>query len=197
MYKRKDRFYNKAKQEGYKSRAAYKLKEINDKHKIISKNDYVLDAGAAPGGWSQILLEIVGKGGRIVGVDLLDVEGISGNNFTFIKGDLFEEDTLEKILNISGSYDVVVSDAAPNTSGQKFADHANSIELVKNIYDFSRKVLKNNGNFIAKLFDGEDTKNFVDELKKSFKKVSIYRPKSTRKNSFEIYLICRGYKDGK
>lgn len=197
MYKRKDRFYNKAKQEGYKSRAAYKLKEINDKHNIISKNDYVLDAGAAPGGWSQILLEIVGKGGRIVGVDLLDVEGISGNNFTFIKGDFFEEDTLEKILNISGSYDVVVSDAAPNTSGQKFADHANSIELVKKIYDFSRKVLKNNGNFIAKLFDGEDTKNFVDELKKSFQKVSVYRPKSTRKNSFEIYLICRGYKDGK
>ncbi|TYB32559.1 RlmE family RNA methyltransferase [Flexistipes sinusarabici] len=197
MYKRKDRFYQKAKQEGYKSRAAYKLKEINDKHNIISKNDYVLDAGAAPGGWSQILLETVGKGGMIVGVDLLDVEGISGNNFTFIKGDLFEDNTLEKILSISSSYDVVVSDAAPNTSGQKFADHAKSIELVGNIYAFSRKVLKNNGDFIAKLFDGEDTKKFVDELKKSFKKVSIYRPKSTRKNSFEIYLICRGYKDGK
>jgi len=197
MYKRKDRFYKKAKQEGYKSRAAYKLKEINDKHNIISKNDYVLDAGAAPGGWSQILLEIVGKGGMVVGVDLLDVEGISGKNFTSIKGNLFEDDTLEKILSISSSYDVVVSDAAPNTSGQKFADHARSIELVRNIYAFSRKVLKNNGNFTAKLYDGEDTKNFVDELKKSFKKVSAYRPKSTRKNSFEIYLICKGYTDGK
>jgi len=146
MYKRKDRFYQKAKQEGYKSRAAYKLKEINDKHKIISKNDCVLDAGAAPGGWSQILLKIVGKGGMVVGVDLLDIDGISNNNFTFIKGDIFEEDTLEKILNISGDYDVVVSDAAPNTTGQKFADHAKSIELVRNIYAFSRKVLKNKGN---------------------------------------------------
>lgn len=197
MYNRKDRFYKKAKEEGYKSRAAYKLKEINDKHRIISKSDCILDAGAAPGGWSQVLLEIVGGNGQVVGVDLLDIEGIKNRNFTFIKGDLFDDATLEKILSIRSTYDAVVSDAAPNTSGQKFADHARSIELVNEIYLFSKNVLKEGGNFISKLFDGEDTKDFVNELKKSFEKVSIYRPKSTRKNSFEIYIICRGFRNEK
>lgn len=197
MYKRKDSFYKKAKEEGYKSRAAYKLKEINSKFKLVKKGDTVVDAGAAPGGWSQVLLELVGKQGHVVAVDRLDITGIKNLNFTFIKGDLFDENTLSQILNVNPKYDIVISDAAPNTSGQKFADHANSLALVEKIFQFSKNVLKDNGNFLAKLFDGEDTKGFVGRLGERFQQVSIYRPKSTRKNSFEIYIVCKGFNNDK
>lgn len=195
MYKRKDSFYKRAKEEGYKSRAAYKLKEINSKFKLVKKGDTVVDAGAAPGGWSQVLLKATGKHGYVVAVDRMDITGIKNLNFSFIKGDLFNENTLSQILNVNPKYDVVVSDAAPNTSGQKFADHANSLALVEKIFQFSKNVLKDNGNFLAKLFDGEDTKLFMEKIENHFDKASIYRPKSTRKNSFEIYIVCKGFKN--
>lgn len=193
MYNRKDRFYKKAKNEGYKSRAAFKLKEINTKHKLIFRGSVVLDVGAAPGGWSQVLAELVGKSGNIVGVDIIDMEITNIDNFIFIKGDILQESTIEQIRCTCEQYDSIVSDAAPNTSGQKFADHAKSLEIVNNVFTVSRRLLKSNGNFLAKLFDGEDTKTFVDNLKRYFNNVSIYRPASTRKNSFEIYLICKGF----
>jgi 23S rRNA (uridine2552-2'-O)-methyltransferase len=194
MFNRKDAFYKKAKQEGYKSRAAYKLMEINKKYSLIKKGDIVLDAGAAPGGWSQVALEIIGEKGKVVGVDLLELRGIENNNFTFIQGDLTKKDTLDQVLAICDKYDVVISDAAPNTSGQKFVDHANSIEIVKLIFEFAKKVLKNNGNFLFKLFDGEDREKFIKELKQKFSMVKIIKPDSTRKNSFEIYVVCKGMK---
>jgi 23S rRNA (uridine2552-2'-O)-methyltransferase len=156
-----------------------------------------MDAGAAPGGWSQVLFEMTGVQGHVVAVDIIDIDGIKNPNFSFIKGDLFDENTLTRVLEVYPEYSVVVSDAAPNTSGQKFADHANSLRLVENIFHFSKNVLKENGNFLAKLFDGEDTKHFVEKIKKCFDKVSIYRPKSTRKNSFEIYIVCKGFKNDK
>jgi 23S rRNA (uridine2552-2'-O)-methyltransferase len=194
MFNRKDAFYKKAKQEGYKSRAAYKLMEINKKYSLIKKGDIVLDAGAAPGGWSQVALDIIGEKGKVVGVDLLELRGIENNNFTFIQGDLTKKDTLDQVLAICDKYDVVISDAAPNTSGQKFVDHANSIEIVKLIFEFAKKVLKNNGNFLFKLFDGEDREKFIKELKQKFSMVKIIKPDSTRKNSFEIYVVCKGMK---
>jgi 23S rRNA (uridine2552-2'-O)-methyltransferase len=194
MFNRKDAFYKKAKQEGYKSRAAYKLMEINKKYSLIKKGDIVLDAGAAPGGWSQVALDIIGEKGKVVGVDLLELRGIENNNFTFIQGDLTKKDTLDQVLAICDKYDVVISDAAPNTSGQKFVDHANSIEIVKLIFEFAKKVLKNNGNFLFKLFDGEDREKFIKELKLKFSMVKIIKPDSTRKNSFEIYVVCKGMK---
>lgn len=196
MYNRKDLFYKKAKLEGYKSRAAYKLKEINKKFSIIQKHDHVLDAGAAPGGWSQVALEIIGRNGVVVGIDLLDLFGIEDENFHFIQGDLTIQSTLDKALEYCEKYDVVISDAAPNTSGQKFADHANSIEIVRFVYSFALKVLKPGGHFLFKLFDGEDRHAFVVELRKIFSTVKILKPDSTRKNSFEIYVICKGVKIG-
>ncbi|UOD35459.1 RlmE family RNA methyltransferase [Deferribacteraceae bacterium V6Fe1] len=193
MYKRKDGYYKMAKAEGYSSRAAYKLKEINDKYKLIKKGDTVLDAGCAPGGWLQVLSEIVGDSGKIVGVDILDIKNVKGKNIHFIKGDLTEDKTLEEVLTYSGHYHTVVSDAAPNTSGQKIVDHTNSLELVKVIFNFTKKVLVKNGNFLFKLFDGEDRDYFIKELKTYFKNVKILRPDATRKNSFEIYVICQGF----
>ncbi|MCB4204048.1 RlmE family RNA methyltransferase [Deferribacterales bacterium Es71-Z0220] len=193
MYKRKDGYYKMAKAEGYSSRAAYKLKEINDKYKLIKKGDTVLDAGCAPGGWLQVLSEIVGNSGKIVGVDILDIKNVKGENIHFIKGDLTEAKTLEEVLTYSNRYHTVVSDAAPNTSGQKIVDHMNSLELVKTIFNFTKKVLVKNGNFLFKLFDGEDRDDFIKELKNYFKNVKILRPDATRKNSFEIYVICQGF----
>lgn len=196
MYKRKDVFYKKAKQEGYKSRAAYKLMEINKKFSFIKRNNNILDAGAAPGGWSQVALEIVGKQGVVVGIDLLEVFGIENENFHFIQGDLTVQSTLDAALAHCDRYDTVISDAAPNTSGQKFADHANSMAIVRFIYDFALQVLKPGGHFVFKLFDGEDRDAFIKELKQKFSTVKIIKPDSTRSNSFEIYVICKGVKVG-
>jgi len=193
MYKRKDGYYKMAKAEGYSSRAAYKLKEINDKYNLIKKGDTILDAGCAPGGWLQVLSEIVGDKGTIVGVDILDIKNVKRKNIYFVKGDLTIDKTLEEVLSYSNQYHAVVSDAAPNTSGQKIVDHINSLELVKTIFNFSKKVLVKNGNFLFKLFDGEDRDDFIKELKTYFKNVKILRPDATRKNSFEIYVICQGF----
>ena len=193
MYNRKDSYYKKAKTEGYKSRAAYKLMEINKKYKLYSRKSYVLDAGAAPGGWSQVLLETV-KNGKVIGVDLLDVTGVNAPNFKFIKGDLTEQETLDQVLEEAYAFDCVVSDAAPNTSGQKLLDHVNSVELVEIIYEFTKKVLKKGGNFVFKLFEGEDREKLVGKIRREFDMVKIYTPDATRKNSFEIYVVCKGFK---
>ncbi|KAA0258948.1 RlmE family RNA methyltransferase [Deferribacter autotrophicus] len=194
MYKRKDAYYKKAKKEGFKSRAAYKLIEINNKYQLIKKGDVVLDAGCAPGGWSQAVLTIVGKKGLVVGIDILPVEGITFHNFHFIQGNLLDAETLNKVLDISRNFDTVISDAAPNTTGQKITDHVNSLELVKTILSFAEKVLKKGGNFLFKLFDGEDRDEFIKLLKTKFSTIKIIRPDATRKSSFEIYVVCKGYK---
>ncbi len=194
MFNRKDSYYKKAKAEGYKSRAAYKLMELNKKYSLIKKGDAILDAGAAPGGWSQVALELTGKKGIVVGIDLLDVEGMENENFHFIKGDLTDNETLNSALEFCSKFDTVISDAAPNTSGQKFADHIRSVELVTLIYDFTIRVLKTNGNFVFKLFDGQEKQNLFADLKKKFKTVKIVKPDSTRKTSFEIYVVCKGFK---
>ncbi len=195
MYNRKDSYYKKAKQQGYKSRAAYKLMELNKKYSLIKKGSKVLDAGAAPGGWSQVALEIVGEKGLVVGIDLLNIEGIENKNFHFIHGDLTNESTLRLALDYSPVYDTVISDAAPNTSGQKFADHIKSVELVTIIYNFAISVLKPKGNFLFKLFDGQEKNELVSNLKEKFKMVKFIKPDSTRKNSFEIYVVCKEFKN--
>lgn len=195
MYNRKDGYYNKAKKEGYASRAAYKLIELNTKYKLIRKNDIILDAGCAPGGWLKVISEIVGEKGSVIGVDILDIKGITQKNVTFIKGDLTKSETLENVLKYTEKFDTVVSDAAPNTTGQRIVDHTNSYELVNIVFNFSKKVLKKGGNFLFKLFDGEDREALVGELKKYFGAIKIIRPDATRKNSFEIYVVCTGFKD--
>ncbi|MCX8084028.1 MAG: RlmE family RNA methyltransferase [Calditerrivibrio sp.] len=196
MYIRKDSYYKKAKQEGYRSRASYKLKELNEKYKVIKKGDKVLDVGAAPGGWSQVVLELIGEKGCVVGVDMLDMELITDKRFTFIKGDILDEVTFEKITSITDEFDTVISDVAPNTTGQKFVDHVNSVNLVKTVVSFSKRVLKRDGNLLFKLFDGEEREGLIKGLKSCFADVKIIRPDATRKNSFEIYVICKGFRKG-
>lgn len=192
MYNRKDAFYKKAKMEGYKSRAAYKLLELNKKHALFKSGDNVLDVGCAPGGWVQVVLQL--KKCRIVGVDLLEVQNLTDTRFTFIQGDITEEQTINRVLEACPGYDCVISDAAPNTSGSKLLDHVNSVELVRIIWEFSRTVLKKGGNFACKVFEGEDRDALVKAIKKEFDFCKILRPEATRKSSFEMYVVFKGFK---
>ncbi len=190
VYNRKDTYYKKAKQEGYKSRAAYKLKELNTKYKIIKKGYKVLDCGAAPGGWSQVALEITGDSGMVVGVDLNEIEGINKKNFISITGDFTTDEIINQVLEKCGLYDAVISDIAPHTIGIRDADHTNSLLLVEKVYAFTMKTLKKGGSFLFKLFEGEGRKNLVERLKKDFKEVRIIKPDATRQGSMEIYIAA-------
>lgn len=194
-YRRKDHYYRRAKGEGYRSRAAYKLIQVNAKANIIKRGDVLVDVGCSPGGWSQVALEVVGKRGTVIGIDVLDDCTLVSDNFHFINRDVRDESCAADILTLTGSrVDAVISDAAPNTSGVKFADHARSVDLVSEIMEFAGQVLRGGGHFLAKVFDGPDTGNLLDEMKKIFDSVSRDRPGATRKESFEIYVIGKGFK---
>jgi len=191
-FNRKDAFYKRAKIEGFKSRAAYKLLELNKKHSLFRSGDTVLDVGCAPGGWVQVVLQQ--KKSHVVGVDLLEVENLEDDRFTFIQGDITEQTTVDKVLKASLQYDAVISDAAPNTSGSKLLDHVNSVDLVRLIFYFAKKVLKKGGSFTCKLFEGEDRDALVKEMKRDFEFCKMMRPEATRKASFEMYIVMKGFK---
>jgi len=192
MYNRKDAFYKKAKLEGYKSRAAYKLMELNKKYALFKSGDNVLDVGCAPGGWVQVILNL--KKCRVVGVDLLEIENLEDTRFTFIQGDITSQDIIDEVLGTCPGYECVVSDAAPNTSGSKLLDHVNSVDLVRLIFSFAKTCLKPGGNFTCKIFEGEDRDALVKEMKKDFEFCKILRPEATRKASFEMYVVMKGFK---
>ena len=192
--KKKEYFYKEAKRTGYRSRSAFKLKQIQRKFKIINKTDFVLDFGAAPGGWSQVTNEIVGENGKIIGIDLLYIKPIKG--IQFIQDDLTKKSTILKINKIVGEngVDVILSDMSPNISGNYSIDHANSIYLCKQSLNLADQILKKNGNFLCKLFMGEEFDDFVKIFKIRFKNVKLYSPPASRKSSSEIYLIGRFFK---
>ncbi len=184
---RRDYFYRKAKDEGYRSRAAFKLKQINQKFNIIKKRDAVVDLGAAPGGWLQVAKEL--SGGRVVGVDILPIEEIDGVDT--IKGDIRLDVTVEKIresIKKEGA-DVVICDAAPNLSGNWSYDHARSIDLATSALECARKILKPGGNFAVKVFQGDMFPEFLDKVRQHFVKVQAFSPEASRKQSAEIYVI--------
>ncbi len=186
MYKRKDYFYKKAKEEGFRSRAAYKLIEIQKKYKIFKKGDYVLDLGCAPGGWIQVVLKFIGKDGGIKGIDLLDVKPFKEENVEIIKGDIYEYNFENE------KFDVIISDMAPNTSGIKHADYYRSFELCEYAFKIAQNCLKNNGNLVMKIFQGKEFNELRGVLKKNFKEVSVFKPKSSRSSSVETYIVCKG-----
>jgi len=145
------------------------------------------------GGWSQVALELLSDA-TIVGVDILPITPITHKNYHFIQGDIRFEETISKILEISDKYDAVISDIAPNTTGQKFVDHQNSINLIRMVLEFTKKVLKKNGLFLFKLFDGQEREALVGDLKTLFSDVRVTRPDATRKSSFEIYIMLEDIK---
>jgi 23S rRNA (uridine2552-2'-O)-methyltransferase len=195
MYKRKDSYYLKAKQEGYRSRAAYKLQQLVAAEKIVRTGDLVVDAGAAPGGWSQLLLPMVGPGGKVAAVDILEMQPLPGANFRFFHRSLEEPDLPADVVAFLGrKADLVLSDAAPNTTGSAFTDQARSADLVRVIFAFAREALKPGGTFVAKIFTGAESDLVFKELQPHFEKVRRIRPEATRKESFELYLAGKGFK---
>ncbi len=188
---RRDYYYKKAKKMGYRSRAAFKLKQINEKFSIIRRRNTVVDLGAAPGGWLQIAREL--SGGRVIGVDILPIEMIEGVDT--IKGDIRLNSTVEKIKEIikkdskEEKADVVLCDAAPSLSGNWSYDHARSIDLATSALECARKILKPDGRFVVKVFQGDMFPDFLNKVRRSFMSVHASSPAASRKQSAEIYVI--------
>ena len=184
-----DIYVRKSKIEGYRSRSAYKLIEIEKKHQIFKNNKTLLDLGASPGGWSQVASEKI-KDGKILSVDLKQMLPIRGVDF--ILGNFLEIETRKKIENyFKNNIDIVVSDMAANTTGNKTLDATNTGELCIQAMDFSINILKRNSFFVSKIFMGINFKEIFAYAKKNFASVKIYKPKASRKESKENYIICK------
>jgi 23S rRNA (uridine2552-2'-O)-methyltransferase len=192
--RKKDDYYKQAKAHGYRSRAAYKLKQINNKFKIFRRGDKVLDLGAAPGGWSQVAVELVGETGDVLGIDLESISSIE--HATFVIGDITDKDLIEAIFEHfnNAKINIVMSDAAPNISGNYSVDQARSVYIAQAALNIAQKCLTLGGNFIVKVFEGEDFKEFLDSVKDDFHKARIYSPKASRARSSEVYVIGIGFK---
>ena len=186
---KRDIYVRQSKVDGYRARSAYKLIEINEKFKIFKGGMYILDIGAAPGSWSQYVSKIV-KNGKIISVDLKKMEKIKNN--IQIKGDFTTQETQDDIKNyLDKGFDVVMSDMAVNTTGIKNIDSIQTGELCKEAMNFSRDVISNNGFFISKIFIGSTFNEIVALGKKIFKQVKVFKPKSSRKDSKESFIICK------
>ena len=185
-----DEYVKKAQKEGYRSRAVYKLIEIIDKKQIINKGDKVLDLGAAPGGWSQVASKIVGQNGQVIASDILPIEEITGVDF--LQGDFTESSVYEKLLNMTRGQKIntVLSDIAPNMSGQLSVDQPKSMYLAELSLDMAIQTLVPNGHFVVKVFQGEGFDAYVQIVRQTFKKVVIKKPKASRPRSKEVYLLA-------
>ncbi|MET1218449.1 MAG: 23S rRNA (uridine(2552)-2'-O)-methyltransferase RlmE [Glaciecola sp.] len=189
-----DPYVKQAQVDGYRSRASYKLLEINQKDNIIRPGNTVMDLGSAPGGWSQILAKIVGDRGRVLASDILHMDSIVGVDF--VQGDFTEAAVYEKILRVLGddTVDTVVSDMAPNMSGVNTTDQYASMYLVELALDMARNVLKPDGAFCAKVFQGVGYDEYVKDVRSSFKQVIVRKPAASRPRSREVYLVAKGFK---
>ena len=188
--KSRDLYFKGSKILGYRSRAVFKLIEMNKKFKFLKKNSLIIDLGASPGSWSQFASKEITKG-KILAIDILSMEKI--NNVEFIRGDFLENKIYEKILfYFNRKIDVVLSDMAVNTSGNKELDSYRTGELCLNAMKLSKKILHKDGVFLSKLFMGSIFKEINETAKKTFKKVIKYKPLSSKKESKEIYIYCKG-----
>jgi len=187
---RKDLYFRESKIQGYRSRAVFKLIEMNKKFKFLKKDSLLVDLGSTPGSWSQLASKEIAKG-KILAIDILPMKEV--DNVNFINDDFLDKDIYKKItIYFNSKVDVVLSDMAPNTSGNKELDAYRTGELCLNAMNLSKKILHDNGVFLSKLFMGSIFKEINETAKKSFKKVVIYKPLSSRKESKEIYIYCKG-----
>ncbi|RVU30903.1 MULTISPECIES: 23S rRNA (uridine(2552)-2'-O)-methyltransferase RlmE [Neptunomonas] len=189
-----DPYVKRAQVDGYRSRASYKILELIDKDKLIKPGMVVMDLGSAPGGWSQVVAPLVGDNGRVVASDILPMDALPGVDF--IQGDFTEDAVFEDIMALLGDspVDLVISDMAPNISGVKTADQASSMYLVELALDMARQVLKPNGSFVVKVFQGESYDEYLKDVRTSFNKVVIRKPDASRPRSREVYLVGKGFK---
>ncbi len=192
--KKNEYYYKKAKRERYRSRAAYKLKQLNRKFDLIRRGYKVVDLGAAPGGWMQVTRELVAKEGFVLGVDLEEIEELGFDNVITLKGDFTNKETVQKIIDTVGYVDAVISDASPNISGVWDIDHYRSVELCRSALEIATMVLRNRGNFLVKIFQGREVDDFFKEVKDNFTLAKRTKPKASRGKSAEIYIIGKGFK---
>lgn len=188
-----DEFVRRAQAAGYRSRAVFKLLEIDEKDRLLRPGMRVIDLGAAPGGWSQAVADRVGDRGRVIALDILPMDALAG--VEFIQADFREEEGLQKILDTLGDMpvDLVLSDMAPNISGMKAVDQPRAMYLTELALDLARQVLKPGGDLLVKGFQGEGFDEFFGELKRSFAKVIVRKPKASRGRSREVYVLARNY----
>ena len=195
MYVRKDSYYRKAKAEGYRSRAAYKLLELNKAHRLFGKGDRVLVVGCAPGGFLQVAAKAVGVGGAVAGIDLLETLPVGHPQVSILRGDAREPASQQALLEaLGGPAHCVLSDMAPNTSGVGFADAYKSFALASMVLDLCATHLRPGGSFLVKVFLGEEFEGLRKRAEGMFRKVVVTRPDATRKGSREVYLIGIGRK---
>jgi 23S rRNA (uridine2552-2'-O)-methyltransferase len=188
-----DPYVARAKREGYRSRAAYKLLEIDEKYRILKPGQKVVDLGAAPGGWSQIAAKVVGPKGKVVGIDLLPIDPMPG--VEFIQLDFLDETAPGKLIEmLGGPADVVMSDMAANTTGHKKTDHLRIIGLAEAAIYFAREILAPGGAFIAKVFQGGTENQLLADLKRDFAVVRHVKPAASRADSAELYVMATGFR---
>ena len=187
----KDPYVRKARADGYRSRAAFKLLEVNTRERLLIPGARVVDLGAAPGGWCQVAAKLVGAAGRVVAVDLLEMAPLAG--VRFLQGSFLDADIQARILaELGGPADVVLSDMMPNVSGIASADQARAAELVRAAIEFCREALKSDGAFLVKVFQGDEFAGLLKELKGVFREVRTIKPAASREESRETYLLARG-----
>jgi 23S rRNA (uridine2552-2'-O)-methyltransferase len=194
---RRDYFYRKAKQMDYRSRASFKLIQIDERFELIKEGMTVVDLGAAPGGWLQVASERVGPKGKVIGVDLQAITPLEGV-VTTIRGDIRHQAVKDQLMVLtSGHVDLVMSDMSPNITGSYSMDHARSIELCQMALDLALQTLSPGGRLVFKMFEGDLSREFMAEVQKHFGMVKRYSPQASRSSSSEIYVIAKGFGKGK
>ncbi len=197
MRKVKDFYYKKAKKEKYPARSVYKLEEALQKHKFIKRGDSVLDLGCCPGSWSLYASEVVGETGVVVGVDLQEVLATprpGGSEIIWLRQSIMKPEMITEVRKIRPSFRVLIADLAPRTTGNRWTDHQQSMLLVRQTLALASELLLPNGNYYCKAFQGEDYPDFVKEAGELFKKVKTVKPKSSRVESREVFLLGMGFR---
>ncbi|MDH3316448.1 MAG: RlmE family RNA methyltransferase [Gammaproteobacteria bacterium] len=191
--RQRDEYVQSAKRVGYRSRAAYKLIQLDERDRFFKRGYLVVDLGAAPGGWSQVAASRIGDNGRVLAVDLLPLAPLAG--VEFIQGDFLDDSVANRLRSLLGAAraDVVMSDMAPNISGIRDADQARALDLALGALTFAEEVIKPSGTFVVKAFHGESMQELMDEVRRKFASVAIRKPGASRDRSREIYLLARGY----
>lgn len=193
---RRDLYRRLAREQGYKSRAAFKLIEANERYGFLKTGDRVLDFGAAPGGWLQVTSELVGPSGFVVGVDLSPIK-LKGKNVVSIKMDVHDPSVEEKAgLALGGKADVILSDLSPSVTGVWELDQTRQVDLTLRVLELSRTLLRPGGGVFCKLFEGERSQEVRDELRRMFRSVRVVKPAASRRQSSELYYYCEGLKAG-
>jgi len=193
--KKREHFYKEAKRVGYRARSAFKLQQIQQRFQIISKKAIVVDLGAAPGGWSQVASDLVGEEGMVIAADLSPIKPLP--NVHTIQGDVTQPETMERLRHLMDTRkaDAVLSDMSPDISGNYSVDQARSAYLCECALTVATQLLEPGGSFVCKIFEGEDTRGFLEKVRRHFASVRTFAPEATRKSSSEVYIIAKRYKN--